>query len=81
MRHGSKPGPAPYLDEAEDDELVQFLMKSADNGMCKNKEYCGETIKRKEEVWKISMVKGGTESILCSAIQGYPCVQVMHSPE
>ena len=29
VRHGSKPGPAPYLDEAEEDELVQFLMKSA----------------------------------------------------
>ena len=37
MRHGSKPGPAPYLDEAEEDELVQFLMKSAAMGCGKTK--------------------------------------------
>ena len=36
VKHGTKPGPAPYLSKKEEDELVKFLMKCSEVG-------CGKT--------------------------------------
>ena len=49
MKHGSKPGPGPYLDEAEEDELVQFLMKSAAMGCRKTKRELFSIVEKTKE--------------------------------
>ena len=38
VKHGTKSGPVPYLDESEEKELVEFLMKSAAMGYGKTKQ-------------------------------------------
>ncbi|ORU94637.1 MAG: hypothetical protein A6F71_09420 [Cycloclasticus sp. symbiont of Poecilosclerida sp. M] len=48
VKHGTKSGPIPYLDEPEEEELVDFLKKSATLG-------CGKT---KREVFIILKKKG-----------------------
>lgn len=72
VKHGTKPGPIPYLDEAEEKELVDFLIKSAAMGYGKTKREIFSILERtKASIMTTSTVKaGGFDS--CSVTQSCP---------
>ena len=83
VNHNSKPGPAPYLTEEEERELVDFLVQVARLGYGKTKQevidIVRKTLEKREPVLQSSVGKGGVLDSR-SSIPSCHLGQLIHFP-